>query len=123
MLTKITKAMTINLIPEREYSLLKSIQINFPNLTFQNDGYEYINKSKFSERDKKAFRIVSNILSKAIEGFSRLDNFRLTKKGEVQIRFQYAWDISFTGVGYLELVTLFEGFKNDEQCENNEKIV
>ena len=115
--------MTINLIHEREYNLLKSIQINFPNLTFQNDGYEYINKSKFSERDKKAFRIVSNILSKAIEGFSRFDNFRLTKKGEVQIRFQYAWDISFTGVGYLELVTLFEGFKENEQCENNEKIV
>ncbi len=109
--------MTIYLIPQKEYDLLKSIQIKFPNLTFQNEGYQYIDKSKFSEKDKKAFRIVSNILSKAIKGFCRFDNFRLSKKGEVCIRFQYEYDVSFTGVGYLELVTLFEGFKETEQSE------
>lgn len=109
--------MTINLITQREYDLLKSVQIKFPNLTFQNNGYEYIDKSKFSEKDKKAFRIVSNILSKSIVRFSRFDNFKLSKDGEIRIRFQYGWDERFTGVGYLDLLTLFEGFKETELSE------
>jgi hypothetical protein len=109
--------MTIELITQREYDLLKSIQIKYPNLTFQNNGYEYINKSKFSEKDKKAFKIVSNILSKSIHRFRNFDNFRLSKNGEVRIRFQYGWDERFTGVGYLYLLTLLVGFKETELSE------
>jgi len=109
--------MTINLISQREYDLLKSIQAKFPNLTFQNNGYEYIDKSKFSEKDRKAFKIVTKILSKAVVRFSEFNNFRLSKNGEIGIRFQYGWDERFTGVGYLDLVTLFEGFKEPDLCE------
>jgi len=108
--------MTINLITQYEYDLLKSIQKDYPILTFQNNGYEYINKNMFSEMDKIAFDNIHNILAKAIVGFVRFDNFKLSKKGEIRIRFQYYWDERFAGVGYLDLITLLNGFEENELC-------
>ncbi len=36
--------MTIELLSEREYDTLKGYYANYPKLTFQNSGYEYIDK-------------------------------------------------------------------------------
>lgn len=106
--------MTIELITEDLHNELLQIQKNFPKLTFQNNGYEYINKSTFTDDDMNAFNRVTEILNDHIKGFSRFDNFRLTEKTkEVQIRIQYYWDISFRGVGYLLLDELLNGFKED----------
>ncbi len=110
--------MRIELISEEQYNLLKTIQEKHNILTFQNDGYEYIDKSKFTQEDQKAFDEVTEILSKHIVGFREFNNFCHSKSGELRIRFQYNYGAddnsrSFTGVGYLLLDELLKGFKED----------
>ena len=108
--------MTINLIDTPTYDRLVEIQNSYPNLTYQNKGYDYPNKSKWSDEDLKAFEEVKNVLSASIHGFSELNHFRVSTKGELEIRFQYDWShdtdsIPFTGVGYIRLSELLNGFK------------
>ena len=112
--------MTIELITREQYSTLVAIQEKYKILTFQNEGYQYINKKKFTEEDWKAFDIVTSILRECITGFTEFNNFKIVKKtGEVKVRFQYNWTadddddnrVYYTGVGYLLLTTLVEGFR------------
>lgn len=109
--------MKINLIDEEIYNKILSVQKNHPKLTFNNNGYEYI---QVQEEDKEAFKKVEDILMKHIVGFKKFNNFQLTKDNEVRLRFQYDWTaddmsrgIPFTGVGYLLLEELHKGFKTN----------
>ena len=109
--------MTITLISKRDYNKLCSRQIKYSALTFNNKGYEYLDKSKFSKEDKKAFDEISNILSKSIKGFSKFNNFKVRENGDICIRFQYNYNAdsdipqpSFIGVGYLKILELYKGF-------------
>ena len=109
--------MTYNLISEEDYKTLIRIQSERPLLTFQNNGYEYIDKKKFDQKDQFDFDTVTDILRKSITGFSKFNNFLYSKKGELQIRFQYHYDADlktqstpFTGVGYLLVKELISGF-------------
>jgi len=118
--------MIITLIEQHEYDFLLDIQKRFPLLTFQNVGYEYIDKSKLSEEDKQAFKQVEDLLLKSIKGFSKFFNFCHNKNGELILRFDYdyKWSmidgipksvgISFIGVGYLTVRELLNGFNNKE---------
>ena len=90
--------MTITLISQSEYDTLLSIQKAHPILTFQNNGFEYINKSKFTNEDAIAYKQVDDILRKCVKDFSKFFNFKLSKKGEIMVRFDYRWDVSFTGI-------------------------
>ena len=58
--------MKIELITPETYEKLKSIFEQYPALTLQNNGYEYLNKSKFTEDEAKAFSEVSDILKKHV---------------------------------------------------------
>lgn len=107
--------MTIHLLTQEEYDRLLDIQSRYPKLTFQNNGYEYINRRSFSEEEIAADKEVSDMLSKHIDGFVRFDNFRITSLGELTIRFQYHWVQHFTGVGYLKLTELLSGFENYQE--------
>jgi hypothetical protein len=100
--------MTITLIEQHEYDYLLDIQKRFPALTFQNNGYEYIDKSKLTEEELKAFKDVEDFLRKRIKGFSKFFNFNHNKKGELVLRFDYAYDERFIGVGYLEVQELLK---------------
>lgn len=102
--------MTITLIEQHEYDFIVDIQKNHPALTFQNSGYEYINKSKLSESDLKAWKEIEDLLRKSIKGFSKFFNFKHNKKGELVLRFNYAYDEKFIGVGYLTVRELLNGF-------------
>ena len=109
--------MTITLITVEEFTELANIQERSKILTFQNDGFEYIDHKKFTESDEKDYQRVIEILRKSILGFRKFHNFRLSKDGTVQIRFDYNWtaddeknSLPFTGVGYLDLIELLEGF-------------
>lgn len=106
--------MKIELITQETHQKLKSIFENHPALTLQNNGYEYLDKSKFTPEDEAAFKETSEILKKHVHGFSKLHNFRLSKKGRIQLRFNYAWDERFTGVGYILLDELLNGFEGTE---------
>ncbi len=109
--------MEIKLITPEQYATLIDIQKKHKILTFQNEGYQYINKSKFTDELVKAFNSITSILTDHITGFSEFNNFKLRKNGEIVIRFQYNWtadeakDIYYIGVGYLGLDELLNGFK------------
>jgi hypothetical protein len=107
--------MTIKLLMQNEYDTLLSIQKNNPKLTFQNKGYQYIDRSTLSEDDKAADSKVKEILNNHIEGFVSFDNFLTDKKGELNIRFQYKWDWRFTGVGYITVRELLNGFDENKK--------
>lgn len=115
--------MTIELLSTEEYRDLLNLQEKYPKLTFQNKGYEYIDRDRFSEEDKEADETVKEILSKHIEGFVQFNNFLLNKKGELCVRFQYHYSPAFTGVGYITCRELFYGFDTpDSDIENSDKV-
>lgn len=111
--------MTIELISQEQYDELLKIQKNHSALTFQNNGYEYIDKSKLSDEDKQALKTIETMLKKHIKGFEKFNNFRFDSQNRLKIRFQYDWSadeesrtIPFTGVGYLLVDELLNGFEN-----------
>jgi len=110
--------MTITLLGKRDYNLLKSIQKKFLNITFQNDGYQYLEAHiALTAKDRQAIRIVTLILSKCIHHFHSFNNFKIRKNGDVTVRVQYNWDPDhrgFVGVGYIPLNQLRHGFSFTE---------
>ena len=111
-----TKTMRIELITSEEYNAIVEIQKNNPKLTFQNVGYQYIDKREFSEEDKKAFEDVTALLRSHVCGFSEFNNFRHSKDNELIIRLQYNYNHDsegcFIGVGYLLVTELLNGFND-----------
>jgi len=118
--------MILTTIEQNEYDNLIDIQKNFPNLTFQHEPYQEWIPTHFTEEDKNALNEVKSIIKKAIKGFSKFTNFYYNKKDILCIRFYYGWGwelengipvhkgISFTGVGYLELQELLNGFNENK---------
>lgn len=112
--------MTINLITEKEHDQLLEIFEEFPKLTLQNKGYEYIGKNKLTEIEKTKITEIESILKRSIHGFSSFTNFKLDDKTqEIKIRLQYDYASDggngahhFIGVGYILLDELLNGFKN-----------
>lgn len=110
--------MTITLISKEVYDRIVELQKNHPSLTFENKGYQY----QYPEpEDQEAFNEVETILRECIMGFSKFFNFRI-RKDKIQLRFKYNWTaddpdsrISFTGVGYLMLEELLNGFYNKSE--------
>lgn len=106
--------MEIKLIDDAIYNELLEIQKNYPILTFQNEGYEYIKKSLFNDEEKEKYNRINEILKNHIEDFVIFNNFLFPKKSDrVIVRFQYKWSEIFTGVGYLFLDELLNGFDNE----------
>lgn len=119
--------MTIELIEQAEYQKLLDIQKSNPKLTFQNDGYQYIGRNTLEEDDKNKLSEAEEVLRKVIKGFKEFNNFKLSEKTEeIRIRFRYDymadWKADnefsrkpspFTGVGYLYLDELLNGFRNN----------
>lgn len=85
------------------YKKLLEIQRKYPELTFQNDGYQYINKTKLSDVALKKFDIVTSILKEEIDGFVEFNNFYITLNGDICIRMQVKYSDSFTGDEYLKI--------------------
>ena len=112
--------MRIELISQEKYNELLKFYNSFPSLTFQNKGYEGINRSLFTEEEKEADKCVNEILKSSICGFIKFQNFKTNnKEGLITVRFQYDWTahdrslgIPFVGVGYILLDELLNGFKN-----------
>lgn len=107
--------MTMTLIDKETYERLLQIQKEYPELTFQNQGYEYLNSDIF-ERNTDAIKEINGILKNCIKGFCEFNNFRLEANKDIMLRFQYMWDggIYFKGVGYLRLSYLLNGFPEGE---------
>lgn len=107
--------MKIELITNEQFKQITDIQENYPVLTFENKGYQYIDKSKMTEGDEEAVKQIESILKDNIIGFCSFTNFRTTEDSKVQIRLEYNYgaednSMSFTGVGYILLEELLNGF-------------
>ena len=85
------------------YNRLVEIQKEYPQLTFDNEGYEKLPKvvkEEFADQLKE----VSTLLSKTMDVFREFNHFTLSKDGKlIGIRMQYAWTPSFRGVGYFDM--------------------
>ena len=97
---------------EKYYKRLNKIRQEYPELTFNNNGYEYLS-SKIKEKHKKQIEEISEILKDTIPGFERFDNFRVKNDGAFSVRIQCNYNhgtdyLSFIGVDYIDL----ENFKN-----------
>lgn len=115
--------MRITLITLEQYDVLLSIYNDFPALTFQNTGYERINKNSLNDEDKSKIKEVEAILKQHISGFSSFQNFKTNNPDKIlKIRFQYNYnadsenrnDLPFIGVGYVSLDTLLNGFEDND---------
>lgn len=110
--------MTIKFISKDQFDSIQTIYKEHPKLTYENKGFDYLDKKALSEDDTKAFKEVENILKEHIVGFVEFNHFR-NRGEEIQLRFQYDYDkdsdslnkIAFTGVGYIYLSELLNGFK------------
>ncbi len=115
--------MTIELITEEQYSRIIFLQKKFPNLTYQNKDYDTLQKSELSEEELLAFNEIENILKIHVKDFVKFNHFKLRKNGDIALRFQYHWSNMFTGVGYLKITELLNGFEGDletdKEIENN----
>lgn len=80
---------------------LLEIQKNFPELTFQNNGYEYI--PDILSRHPEEVAEISSLLKQLDPDFTRFDNFRVMHDGGIAARYHGYYDPSFIGVNYLRL--------------------
>lgn len=114
--------MKIQLLTPDQHAELLSIYQSFPELTLENKGYEGINRREFTQELKDADTKITSILQDSISGFSSFQNFCHGKDGEIRLRFQYNYsydtnDLPFTGVGYILLDELLNGF-NDKTLKS-----
>lgn len=91
---------------EKAYKRLKEIQKEYPKLTFQNEGYQYIRKEL--EEHSEVVSEIESILKEEISGFSEFNNFKMRKDGTFDVRCQYNWGAhdgsrQFYGVGYFNI--------------------
>jgi hypothetical protein len=91
------------------YDRLVEIKNTYPELTFDNHGYEYLSQ-EVKELHKAQIEEISTILKDTVVGFVRFDNFKPRKNGLFAVRMQAKWSENFTGVRYNEI----EDFKNEE---------
>lgn len=101
--------MNIKLISSELHAELTTIFNEHPELCFQNEGYQYVGRHIREAKAEQLARI-EEILKEHVEGFANFFNFRKGKEGQIVLRFDYAWGPHFTGVGYLPLDHLRDGF-------------
>ncbi len=114
--------MTITLISKEQLDRLLEIQKTYPNLTYNNKGYDYLNFSRLTPEELQHFKEAEEIIKTSIKGFSKFNHFKPSKtKPELpMIRFQYNYTadepngLPFTGVGYLFVHELYHGFDNQK---------
>lgn len=84
--------------------LLDGIRRAFPELTLQNNGYDYLSKEVIKE-NKEVISGVLDLIRDYIPTASKFYNFYPRKNGEFDVRIEYRWDddIHFYGVGYFPI--------------------
>ena len=99
---------------DKYYNQLLQLYKDNPQLTLNNEGYQYLNKD-IIESHKNQIKEISDILKITTKGFVEFNNFKISKvdTGVVNIRCQYYWSLSFVGVGYFDL-TDFKNFEEEQ---------
>ena len=90
------------------YEELSQVMKDYPDLVFNNDGYQQLS-DEVIEANQKGFDRVTELLKQSVAGFVRFQNFKPRKDGTFAVRCQTKWDSSFIGVSYFPL----DDFKPD----------
>ena len=83
------------------YDRLVTLKNQYPELTYQNKGYEGLPKEVI-EKYKSQIEEIFIILKNSLKGFSSFQNFKDRPDGSWVIRLHYKWAVSFIGVGYFD---------------------
>ena len=77
---------------------------NFPELTFDNNGYEYLSP-EIRDKYKNEITEISEIMKSIDSGFLEFNNFKPREDGSFSIRYQGIYDRQtyFKGVCYLNI--------------------
>lgn len=78
----------------------------YPELVFDNDGYEQLPREVI-ERNREGINKIEAILKVCVSDFCSFQNFKPRKDGSIAIRCQTRWSDYFRGVSYFPL----ENFK------------
>lgn len=108
--------MTIKLISQDTYDELESLARDYPDLVFQNEGYEYL-KAEVTESRAVQISRISEILKDHVSGFVKFFNFKNSREHGLVLRFDFLWAPWFTGVGYLPIAHLKDGFPASAMAE------
>ena len=101
------------------YEELVKLYQEYPELTFQNKGYQYL-PQEVKERNQEGIDKINTILEKTVEGFVMFDNFKNRPDKNFWVRCQTRWSPSFTGVDYFKI----EYFKKvSEEFEQAKKEI
>lgn len=84
------------------YEELVKLYQEYPELIFQNKGYQYL-PQEVKERNKEGIDKINTILEKTVEGFVRFDNFKNRPDKNFWVRCRTNWSPSFTGVDYFKI--------------------
>ena len=87
------------------FNRLNELKKQFPELTFDNEGYQYL-PVEIREKYKEQIKEIEDILRKKfnpIHGVVNFNNFKPRKNGGFYIRVQMYWDNSFKGVSYINI--------------------
>lgn len=84
------------------YNKLKEYQKNYPSLTFDNNGYEYLSRD-VRESHSEQIKEINKLLHDNIKGFVEFNNFKPRKNDTFSIRYQCYWDETFIGVSYIDI--------------------
>lgn len=88
------------------YEELNKLREQYPELTFDNEGYENI-PDDVRERNIEGNQKIEELLNKSVHAFVKFQNFKPRKDGSFAIRCQTMWSDFFQGVSYFPL----ENFK------------
>ena len=86
---------------------LDQLRKQYPELTFNNDGYEDIPRD-VRARNQDGQDAIEKLLKEAVLGFVKFQNFKPREDGSFAVRCQTKWSPYFTGVTYFHL----EDFKS-----------
>ena len=94
---------------ERNYhEELDALRVAYPDLTFNNDGYENI-PDAVREANAEGQAKIEAVLKECVAGFVRFQNFKPRKDGTFAVRCQTHWAPGFTGVSYFPLENFTPG--------------
>ena len=112
--------MRIELCTPEIHAELVALFDDHPELCFQNNGYEYLSPDVRADKAEQIARI-EEILKAHVAGFFRFFNFKMSEDKGIVMRFDYDWGATsgmhFTGVGYLGVDELLNGFEKKEEIE------
>lgn len=79
----------------------------YPELTFDNQGYDELD-SAIMLRNKDGVERIESILAQCIVGFVRFQNFKPYSDGSIKVRYQVYYDEQriFIGVDYTDIIDL-----------------